>query len=95
MPVIYQFTDRPDIEAVMVSLQRSAAGTTAEVIYPPMADGLQGLPRGRMEVHTALAAAVFLAGRENLKLRVTGDQSAWLPQWGQLVFADHFASTAH
>lgn len=86
----FLYSNRPRPDDVAVWLQRRAGADTARIVLPPAIEGLlidrnYPPPAPTMSVESALCYAIFLAIRTRTSLVITGDQSAWNPDWGHLT----------
>ena len=80
------FDSRPSEAVVQLHLywdeQMAPAATIASP--PEVAELLNSIDSNGMEVPSALAAAVLVSAKSKTQLRITGDRTAWRPEWGVL-----------
>jgi hypothetical protein len=86
----FLYSSRPRSEDVAVWLQRHADADSARIVLPPriqrmMTDSSYPPPAPSMSIESALSYAIFLAIRTGSSLIITGDRTAWNPDWGYLT----------
>ncbi|MDB5535464.1 MAG: hypothetical protein JWQ65_339 [Devosia sp.] len=82
------FEDAPAPSAVVIHLLWGRDGVPQATLRGPDAmfriKEFAALSFQPMDVPSAFAAGVLLSLREKVRLRITGDRSAWAPEWGTL-----------
>jgi hypothetical protein len=95
----FLYSSRPRPGDVTVWLQHGHNGAhTARIILSPRLTELLGEqnyppPAPVLSIESALCYAVFLAMRSDASLVISGDRSAWNPEWGHLTDLGQFPTS--